>query len=563
MVGTILISIFVGILGLLALMTILQLISMNRKHHMEEIRFDPAELSQWPTQAWQKSSPEAQGMSSSKLLEMVDYYHQKQQKNEEISIDSMTIIRNEHIVADLYFNPLFPKDEKHIINSCTKSIMSILIGIAIEKGLIKDVQVPVLSFFEDIQVEQPDERLKAMTLHDLLAMRTGWHSQDSFMYQWRGLFKMQTTDNWVKHILNLPFEAAPNTRFDYSNMASFLLSAIITQVSGMDSLTFAEKYLFGPLNITDVRWDQSPEGIYIGFARMWLKPHDMAKIGLLYLQRGRWEDKQLVSEAWVEESIKAHSFPGRYRYMYKEDQKIDFGASGGNWVFSNLVRPLTDGYGYQWWLDKDGIFSALGVGGQYILVLPAERLIVVATSKLKGKDSFLPVTMMKKFVVPDMESKTALPENEGAFQKLSEHFQPPSLSGEKIPLPELPEVAGQISGKEFRLDTSVKVNPWQHDHLKLRFDEQTKLATLSYSKQKKELIEYQIGLDNQYQITRLEGNAYAAKGEWTSPNTFSVSYELIGYSSRGKWTFTFDQDKIEVNEIGMTGDYTYEGKITP
>jgi len=562
MVGTIFIYIVGAILLLLVLQTVLQLISMYRTHHMKEIQYDPVEPAYWPTQAWQTSSPEAQGMNSAKLLEMIDFYHQKRQKNEDLIIDSMTVIRNEHIVADLYFNPLFPQDEKHIINSCTKSIMGTLIGIAIDKGFIKNVQVPVLDFFEDIHVEQADDRLKSMTLQDLLAMRTGLHSQDSFMYQWRGLFKMQATDNWVAHILNLPFEADPNTRFDYSNMASYLLSAIITRASGMDTLSFAKKHLFTPLGISDIRWDQSPTGIYIGFARMWLKPHDMAKIGLLYLQKGKWADQQLVSASWVEDSIKAHSFPSRYRYMYKEGMKKDFGASGGSWVFSNLIRPLTDGYGYQWWLDKEGIFSAIGVGGQYIMVKPAEKLIVIATSKLKGKDSFLPVTLMKKFIISAIESKAPLPVNEPAYQKLAAYFNPPSLSTETKPVPALPDTAQRISGKEFLLDTSLDVNPWQHDHFMLTFGSQADVAVFRYSLQKKEHIEYKVGLDNQYRITHFEGKSYAAKGEWTAPDTFTISYEVVGYSSRGKWILTFDQDKIEVNEIGMTGNYTYHGRQT-
>lgn len=158
-------------------------------------------------------------------------------------------------------------------------------------------------------------------------------------------------------------ETDPGIRYEYSNMASFLLSAIITKSTGMDTLSFAREYLFDPLEIKDILWDKNPKGIYIGWARMWLKPHDMAKIGLLYLQKGKWEDRQIVPSWWVAESITAHSFPKQYRYVYDADDKKDFGTSTGLWISTSLTRPLSDGYGYQWWLDESGIYSAVGFTG--------------------------------------------------------------------------------------------------------------------------------------------------------------------------------------------------------
>ena len=299
-------------------------------------------------------------------------------------------------------------------------------------------------------------------------MRTGWHSQDSYLYQWTGLFKMQATENWTAYILNMPFETSPNTRFDYSNMASFLLSAVIAKASEMDTLSFAEKHLFTPLGIKDIHWDKSPKGIHIGFARMWLKPHDMAKIGLLFLQKGKWEDRQIVSESWIKDSIKAHSFPKKYRYIYDANNRVDWGVSGGNWIITNLIRPFADGYGYQWWLDKSGMFSAIGVGGQYIMVLPKENLIVVVTSKLKGRYSFLPAVLLKKFIIPAIMSKTPLPANEAAHKRLNSFSIPPSLQTETKPIVELPDVAYKISGNCYSLPDSTNLNPWQHNNLTLR-----------------------------------------------------------------------------------------------
>ena len=561
MLVSILIAIALIIILPLALLTVLQLYSMYRTHRMDDILYAPVQPTYWPTQKWKTAAPEEQGVSSAKLLEMVDFYQQKQQENEEVMIDSITIIRNEHIIADLYFNPLFPSDKKHIINSCTKSIVGTLIGIALDKGYIKSVDLPVLELFKDFDTTNASEELQTLTVKDLLAMRTGWHSQDSYLYQWTGLFKMQATDDWVDHILKLPFEAPPNTRFDYSNMASFLLSAVITKASGTDTLSFANQYLFAPLGINDVLWDKSPQGIYMGFARMWLKPHDMAKIGLLYLQKGQWENEQLVSPAWVEDSIKAHSFPKRYRYIYDKNNKIDFARSGGNWVFSNLIRPFTDGYGYQWWLDKSGLFSAIGVGGQYIMVMPGERLIVAATSKLKGKDSFLPVTLLKKFIIPAIQSDAPLPANESVHQRLSAHSTPPALQDATPSAVNPPEMAGVISGNTYAVDSSVEANPWQQDNFTLVFEANADYAAFSHTTAKGEMIKYEVGLDNEYRITDFNGKSYAAIGEWTAPSTFTIRYEVIGYSAKGQWSLTFKNDEVEIEERGMTGEYRYQGRV--
>ena len=237
----------ISILSLIILLLLLMTLGIfiTNKPQMQQISYDPVNPDYWPTQGWQISTPEEQGMDSAELLEMVEYYEAKRLKNEKLSIDSITIVRNGYMVADIYLNPLFPKDTKHIIHSCTKSIMSALIGIAIKAGYIEGVEVFVLDILEDKNIENVDARIKTLTLKHLLAMQTGLHSQDSYIYEWKGLFKMQATHDWTEYILNLPLEAEPGTRFDYSNMASFLLSAIIKKTTGMDTLSFAHEFLFG------------------------------------------------------------------------------------------------------------------------------------------------------------------------------------------------------------------------------------------------------------------------------------------------------------------------------
>ena len=543
----------------LVLMTLLELNSMYKTHEMKEIVYEPVSPKIWPGKKWSVTTPEEMGMDSEMLVAMAEDYRKRHRDNKDVLIDSITIIRNNHIVADLYFNPLFPPDTRHVINSCTKSIMSTLIGIAIDKGYIVNVNEPLLSLLKIPVTDDMDPKLKSLTLKHLLTMQTGWHSQDSYLYEWRGLFETQATNDWPKHILNLPFETEPGTRFDYSNLASHMLSEIITKSTGMDTLTFARKHLFDPLGISDLQWDKSPQGIYVGWARIWLKPHDMAKMGLLYLQKGRWQNAQVVSSGWVDESIRAHSFPQQYRYIYNADGNIDFGKSGGGWISTNLIRPLSDGYGYQWWLDESGMYSAVGFGGQFITVVPDKNLIVVVTSKLKGTNSFYPVELIKEYVLPSIKSDTSLPANNKAHNKLISLSLPGQSTKKTRAVTELSATADRISGMTYSLEPSVALNPWQNDNLKLVFDAGKNHAGFSYTFKNGKKVNIKIGLDNVYRLTKVKGDTYAAIGEWTDPDTFTIHYELIGYSAKGQWQLKFLGDQIMVHEEGVTGAYSYSG----
>lgn len=520
------------------------------------IKGTPVEPDTWPTSGWSFSTPEKQGMDSAKLLEMVGFYEKTHEANTKIEIDSITIVRNGAIVADLYFNPFFPSETKHIIHSCTKSIMSALIGIAIEQGHIEDVDVPVLELLDFDDPDTIESEMHNLTLAHLLTMQTGLHSQDSYLYQWRGLFKMQETDNWVNYILHLPFEAEPGTRYDYSNMSSFLLSAILAKATGMDTFSFAKRYLFAPLGIEDVRWDRSPQGIYIGWARMWLKPRDMAKIGLLYLQQGKWGEQQIIPANWVKESTTAHSFPKKYRQVFDEAGNVDRKRTIGSWLFANLARPFSDGYGYQWWLDKRGIYSAVGVGGQYIMVAPRENLVVAVTSKLSGADSFFPAKLLNKFILPAIVSDQTIPANDAAQSALAQYAEPPAPVVERRAMPELPAIARDISGEIY----AVEANPWNVDNMCLVFDPMQEYAEFGYTTKENSVVNYPVGLDNVCRLTESNGDTYAAIGSWTAPDTFAIEYEQVGYSNRGKWTLRFADDEIVIEEVGVTGKYTYRGK---
>jgi len=328
-----------------------------------------------PTEGWRTSTPEEQGMQSGTLADMLANI-----KEEGYAIESITIIRNGYIVTDAYFYP-FTKDTKHIIHSCTKSITSALVGIAIDKGHIRNVNQPILKFFPEKTIANLDQHKRAITLENLLTMASGLECRDSYLYKWKGLTEMKNSGDWAQYIIDLPMAEAPGEKFEYCNGVSYLLSVIIQKTTNMKALDFARKYLFGPLGITDVKWRTSPQGIDIGWGEMWLTPHDMARIGWLYLNKGQWDGKQIVPAVWIEVSTRGH--------------------------ISSTLFPR---YGYQWWVDAS-YYMAVGYKGQFIFVVPKKNMVVVFTSALPGRDFYKPKALLDEYIIPAATSSKPLPAN--------------------------------------------------------------------------------------------------------------------------------------------------------
>ncbi|MCK5633484.1 MAG: serine hydrolase [Anaerolineales bacterium] len=330
----------------------------------------------WPTAGWRSSTPEEQGMDSDLLSEML---MKIQEQNYEI--DSVTIVRNGYMVADASIHP-FSSTSKHNIFSCTKSVVSALVGIAIDQGFIGGLEQPVLSFFPQRTAANGDANKDDMTLEHLLTMTTGFRCQDSYLNRWSGLNQMRESDDWVQFVLDLPMEGKPGTRFEYCNGVSFLLSAIIQETTGMSANEFAEEHLFGPLGITDVDWSSNPQGVSVGYSELRMHSQDMAKIGYLYLNSGWWDGEQIVSSGWVKASTRKY-----------------------------ISATLEDGYGYQWWIDDSGMYLALGYGGQFVFVIPEKEMVVVFTSSLEDSDFYVPQALLNEFIIPAAIGSSTLPDN--------------------------------------------------------------------------------------------------------------------------------------------------------
>ena len=314
----------------------------------------------WPTEDWRSSSPEEQGMDTQKLAEMLTAVRERG-----LNLHSLLVIRHGYLVSETYFGS-YDQATRHELYSCTKSFISTLIGIALDKGILSGTDQRLVNFFPGRTFANLDRQKRDMTLEDVLTMRTGldWQEGDP------AIMALYQSPDWVQFMLDKPMIAEPGTGFNYCTGCSHLLSAILSQETGMNTRAFAEQYLFKPLGITNAKWDTDSQGIPIGGWGLQITPRDMAKLGYLYLRNGEWDGTQIVSANWVQNATQQH---------------VDTGGDLG--------------YGYQWWIDPSlQAYTALGMDGQTIFVVPGYDLIIVTTAAMDGHDEIF--RLIEEYVLP-------------------------------------------------------------------------------------------------------------------------------------------------------------------
>lgn len=272
------------------------------------------------------------------------------------SVRSILIQKDGDLIGEKYFQGM--RSGRAInIKSASKSIISLLTGIALHKGYIDSVNQPIRDYFKDYFQTNPDSVKENITIKDLLTMRAGLETTSMHNYG-----RWVISDNWVHYTLEQPLEEEPGgNKMVYSTGTSHLLSVIISRASGMSTKAFAEKYLFGPMSIEVGGWDRDPQGYYMGGNNLALKPQDMLKIGQMVIDGGKWDGQQIVSSEWLRDSFRTYT---RSNY-----------------------NPYD--YGYMWWSKSIGgyqTFFAWGHGGQYIFMIPALDSVVVLTSTLYNTD---------------------------------------------------------------------------------------------------------------------------------------------------------------------------------
>jgi len=357
-----------------------------------------------------RSTPEQEGISSKGIIDFVNAID-----TGKTEIHSFMFIRHGKVVAEGWWNPYGP-DYKHIMYSASKTFTATAIGLAVSENRLK-LTDKVVSFFPASLPDTISDYMKSMTVKDLLMMATGIPAEP----------RIGQNDEWVRSFLSMSPSAKPGTVFKYFNTATFMLSAIIQQVTGESLFSYLQPRIFKPLDIKGIDWDLNPQGINLGLMGLRLKTEDMAKFGQLLIQKGNWNGKQLIPEEWVKE---ATSFK-----IISEGGAANIPAEMNDWV---------QGYCYQMWRGRNNSVRLDGMAGQFVILLPDKDAIVVLTANAANTQREL--DLVWNYLYTAIKDTKPLPSDQNANNELRKKLASLSIKTAVVPSKDSPFQA-KVSGK--------------------------------------------------------------------------------------------------------------------
>jgi CubicO group peptidase (beta-lactamase class C family) len=463
----------------------------------------------------QRSTPEAEGLSSEVITSFIGALEQE--------IDaphSLMIVKNGKVVTEAWWDP-YNAQTPHELWSLSKSFTSTAIGFAVQEGLLS-IDDLVISFFPDKIPENPDWQLKQLRVKDLLTMTTG-HNKEPF--------PADTDDDWVKTFLDSELPYLPGTHFMYNTPATYMLSAIIHKISGEKLIDYLYPRLFEPLQIEKPQWEMDPKGINTGGWGLHLKTEDIAKFGQFYLQKGKWNGSQLLSQDWI---------------TMATSKQVSNGSNPDNdWM---------QGYGFQFWRSRYNTYRGDGAMGQFCLVFPDQDTVVAITSGTNNMGEIMQLTL--DIILPVLK-EGKIPRNDQALLALQK----------KIASLKIKAVEGQMTNRQQK--------KWLNKEF--HFDENDQgIKTISFKTQNKEY-SVQIKMEGGIQIipfgqqryikakvkghlpysrTRrssfipesslryIKNKTIASNGAWTDENEFHLRVYLYETPARMNYKFKFSDDGL-------------------
>ncbi len=337
---------------------------------------------------WSSAHLSEVGLNAEPLTELINRIRDETYQN----IHSVLIVKDGKLAFEEYFPGIdrrerqidYDHDTLHELHSVTKSVNSLLIGIAIDQGHISGVDAKALDFFPEYENLASDADKSQISLRDLLVMRSGLKWDEStypYTDSRNDHSAMNESTDQVHFVLSRPLVGEPGDQHKYNSGVSIVIGDILRKATGLHADDFAHKHLFEPLGITDYWWYRYPSGAVQTGGGLRLRPRDMAKIGQLFLNEGKWGEEQIVSKVWINDSR-----------QYNREWKADF--------------PRSTGYGYQWWLTNQiesgkvvPIVNANGRGGQYIFIMPSLQMVAVFTGWNDNRFQNIPKDLLARYVI--------------------------------------------------------------------------------------------------------------------------------------------------------------------
>ncbi|MEO6000306.1 MAG: serine hydrolase [Chitinophagaceae bacterium] len=463
------------------------------------------------------ASPESKGVSSKGITNFIQAANASG-----IDWHSFMLVRHGHVVAEGWWKPFEPTF-KHTLYSLSKSFTSSAIGLLVKEGKLK-VDEPVISFFKDEIPATPDENLKKMKIKSLLTMNTG-HAEDT-MPKLR-----ESNKSWTTTFLEQSVKFEPGSHFLYNTGATYMLGAIVHKVTGETLEKYLAPRLFQPLEITGYDWEVSPQGLNTAGYGLRVKTEDIAKFGQLYLQKGKWNGNEILTEDWVDEAT---------RYETKSQE------GNGDWSV---------GYGYQFWRCKPGGYRADGAFGQFCFILPEQDAVMVITGESFNTQKSM--TIVWDTILPAMQAN-ALPENPAALAEMKKEIKNLALPVAKgSPSSAL---SSKYNGKKFTLSP----NEFDATEMKITFSKETCSLTTNTAQQKETTYKFGLGnwflnQDTMKYIFPVAGRFHmpsklAGSAAWVNENTLQLSARFVEAMHGDKITCSFEGDKITVSFMNSVAE---------
>jgi hypothetical protein len=353
--------------------------------------------------------------------------------------------------------------------------------------------------------------------------------------------RMQESADWVRYVLERRLVATPGATFDYNSGASHLIAAALQNAAGTTVAAYADERLFRPLGIRTWHWTADPAGVNTGGWGLHLRPRDMVRFGELYLNAGRWDGREVISEVWIRESTSCHV------KAVPDGRRGDRLRSFGRRVLGRPAGPAAVDYGYHWWLPDVGCHAALGSAGQAIYVLADERLVVAMTGGLRTSESSLRRELIEQRVLPALRS--AAPAGDGQLETTAGAGGLRRTASSA--LPELPPTAHLVSAQTYVFGE----NPSRIESLSLRFgrDGEATLDVLLEGRR----YELAVGLDRSYRETMIdERNRLALRGAWVDDRTFALEWCWTSSGERLDISLRFARDRVSFRARGAIDGHT-------
>lgn len=466
-----------------------------------------ANLSGQGSDKLQRSIPELEGVSSSGIIDFLNAVD-----TGKVEIHSFMFLRHGKVIAEGWWNPYGP-DYKHLLYSASKTFTATAVGLAVSENRLK-ISDKVVSFFPSSLPDTIGNFMRDLTVENLLTMSVG---QDP-----PGM-GAGSQDDWIKTFLDLEPVHKPGTVFRYNNMATFMLSAIVQQVTGQTVFDYLFPRIFKPLAISGIDWDLNPQGINLGMIGLRLRTEDLAKFGQLLLQNGVWNKQQLIPADWIK---KATSF------------KIE-----SNDPSNKRPKNLNDwaqGYCYQMWRGRNNTVRLDGMAGQYVMLIPDKDAIVVLTANARNTQDEL--DLVHNYLIPAIKSDKPLEVNQSLNNVLQKKQ---AVLAIKIPASELSksDLETKISGHEFILnENEYKIHSayfsFNKDGCSLALDRDNRISIIKAGSGNWKMNNTTSAsllapsrpssksVDSNYQILQPVIKV-AASYSWTDPNTIEITGRFV------------------------------------